>query len=164
MIVKVLEKGDAVWNEAYNIAMTPPLHTLRSIIQEMAEIMNVTLGETEPSDNNLFMYPTVFSGGIDTQKARDRLGFTPTEFSIALRSTVKWYDLEFVQNYDYREEMVADVMARIIPKERRDKVYLAIDQKLSEAGVQVSNAKRKGDIEHLEKFDKTSYKPPKNEL
>ena len=62
---------------------------------------------------------------------------------------------EFLHQYDYREEMVADLMARIVPRERRDQVYLAVEKELAKAGVPASNAKRKGDIEHLEKFDKT---------
>ena len=61
MIVKTLELGPAAWNQAYNIATdTPPLHSLRTFIQSMASLMNVTISETDPNDNNLFMYPTVF--------------------------------------------------------------------------------------------------------
>lgn len=90
------------------------------------------------------------------------LGFEPTNFEDALKTTIDWYDNEFVSQYDYREEMVSDIMARIVPRERRDQFYLAIDRELTKAGVDQSNyrSKRKGDLEFLNKFDKT----PKQEL
>ena len=58
---------------------------------------------------------------------------------------------------------------RIIPRERRDQVYLAVDIVLSDAGVENSNyrSKRKGDIEYLDSFDKPKLVPklvPKQEL
>ena len=173
MIVQTLELGSRpqeVWNEAYNIA-TDNVHSLRSFVQQMAHFMNVSIGSTDGNDNNLFMYPTVFSGGMDVSKAKNQLNFHPTDFVKALKSTIDWYDNEFVHNYDYREEMVGDIMARIVPREKRDKVYLAIDRELSKAGVEQSSdwykAKRKGDLEFFdkyEKFDKINQPPVKEEL
>ena len=114
------------------------------------------------------MYPTVFSGGMDVSKAKTKLGFQPKNFEDALKSSIEWYDHEFNTNYDYREEMVADIMARIVPKEKRDKVYLAVDRELSKVGIEQSSAwykaKRKGDLEFLEKFDRVNKPPVKEEL
>ena len=173
MIVQTLELGSRpqkVWNEAYNIA-TDNVHSLRSLVQQMAHFMNVSIGPTDGNDNNLFMYPTVFSGGMDVSKAKKQLNFHPTDLAEALKSTIDWYEHEFVNNYDYREEMVGDIMARIVPREKRDKVYLAIDRELSKAGVEQSSdwykAKRKGDLEFFdkyEKFDKINQPPVKEEL
>ena len=58
--------------------------------------------------------------------------------------------------------MVSDLMARIVPRERRDQFYLAIDRELTQAGVDQSNyrSKRKGDLELLDKYEKI----PKEEL
>ena len=58
--------------------------------------------------------------------------------------------------------MVSDLMARIVPREKRDQLYLAIDRELTRAGVDQSNyrSKRKGDLELLDKFEKN----PKEEL
>lgn len=168
MIVKTLELGQPkVWNQAYNIATENP-QSLHSFIQKMALIMNVTISQTDGNDNNLFMYPTVFSGAMDVSKAKSKLGFQPTNFEDALKNSIEWYDHEFNSNYDYREEMVADIMARIVPKEKRDKVYLAVDRELSKVGIEQSSAwykaKRKGDLEFLEKFDKVNKPPVKEEL
>ena len=168
MIVKTLELGQPkVWNQAYNIATENP-QTLKNFIQKMASIMNVSISQTDGNDNNLFMYPTVFSGPMDVSKAKSKLGFQPTNFKDALKNSIEWYDHEFNSNYDYREEMVADIMARIVPKEKRDKVYLAVDRELSKVGIEQSSAwykaKRKGDLEFLEKFDKVNKPPVKEEL
>ena len=167
MIVKTLELGPKVWNQAYNIATENP-QSLHSFIQKMATIMNVTISQTDGNDNNLFMYPTVFSGAMDVSKAKSKLGFQPTNFEDALKNSIEWYDHEFNTNYDYREEMIADIMARIVPKEKRDKVYLAVDRELSKVGIEQSSAwykaKRKGDLEFLEKFDKVNKPPVKEEL
>ena len=167
MIVKTLELGPKVWNQAYNIATENP-QTLKNFIIKMASIMNVTISQTDGNDNNLFMYPTVFSGPMDVSKAKSKLGFQPTNFEDALKTSIEWYDHEFNSNYDYREEMVADIMARIVPKEKRDKVYLAVDRELSKVGIEQSSAwykaKRKGDLEFLEKFDKVNKPPVKEEL
>ena len=167
MIVKTLELGPKVWNQAYNIATENP-QTLKNFIIKMASIMNITIIETDGNDNNLFMYPTVFSGPMDVSKAKSKLGFQPTNFEDALKTSIEWYDHEFNSNYDYREEMVADIMARIVPKEKRDKVYLAVDRELSKVGIEQSSAwykaKRKGDLEFLEKFDKVNKPPVKEEL
>ena len=60
MVIRVIEKGTTKWDQAYNIA-THAVVTLREIITQLAEKMNVDLGKTDPNDNNLFMYPTVYS-------------------------------------------------------------------------------------------------------
>ena len=60
MVIRVIEKGASNWDQAYNIA-TQAVVTLKEIITQMAEKMQVDLGKTDPNDNNLFMYPTVYS-------------------------------------------------------------------------------------------------------
>ena len=70
------------------------------------------------------------------------------------------YDNEFLYNYVYREEMISDLMARIVPRDRRNKFYLAVDRELAKVGnheaIKSYKAKRKGDIENLEKFERPS--------
>ena len=112
MIIRSIELGPDVWKTAYNIAVEPSLHSLTSIINKMGELMNVTIEKTNPSDDNLYMYPTVFSGGMDISKAEVKLGFKPTNFDDMMKMTVEWYDNEFVTQPNYREEMIADLMAR----------------------------------------------------
>ena len=150
--------GKKVWNQSFNIATEPSLHTLKSIVNKMADFMNVTIDEIDTSDHNLYMYPTVYSGGIDTTKAKELLNFQPTLFQDALKTTISWFDNEFLSQYDYREEMISDIIARIVPKQRRDQFYLAIDRELTKAGVELNNykAKRKGDLEFLHKFEKVA--------
>ena len=60
MVIRVIEKAASNWDEAYNIA-THAVVTLKEFITQMAEKMQVDLGKTDPNDNNLFMYPTVYS-------------------------------------------------------------------------------------------------------
>ena len=62
MVIRVIEKGPAYWNHAYNIATLAVL-TLKEIIEKMSDKMNVQIQDTDPNDHNLFMYPTVHSGG-----------------------------------------------------------------------------------------------------
>ena len=103
---------------------------------------------------------------MDVTKAKEKLGFKPTKFIDALKNSIEFYDNEFISSVDYREEMISDIMARLVPRERRDKVYLAVDRELSKAGIEQSSykAKRKGDLEFLEKFDKPNKPPVKEEL
>ncbi len=159
-MIQALKLGPGVWNEAYNIASTPALHTLGSLVETMTAYMNVTIDETDPNDDNLYMYPTVFSGGMNIQKAIEKLGYSPTDVDDAVRSTIDWYDNEFANQFDYREEMISEMMARVVPRERRDQVYLAVDRELSRHGVNVAEykSKRKGDLEYLAQFDKPDFK------
>jgi hypothetical protein len=159
-----IAKGPEVWDKAYNIA-THAVVTLEAFIQKVANLMNVTILETDPNDNNLHMYPTVFTGGISVERAEKLLNFKPTTLEDALSATISWYDNEFTQSYDYRESMISDIMARIVPRERRDKLYMAVDRELSKVGIKEPNyrAKRKGDLETLEKFERTT-KVKKQEL
>lgn len=155
MVMRAIEKGDGVWDNAYNVASAAVV-TLEQIIKKMAHHMNVTITDTNKDNSNLHMYPTVFSGGIDISKAEKLLDFHPTDLDEALSKTIKWYDNEFAHNYDYREEMISDIMARLVPKEKRSELYLAIDRELTKVGIKDPNyrGKRKGDIEVLEKFER----------
>ena len=60
MVIRVIEKAASNWDQAYNIAAHAVV-TLKEFITQMAEKMQVDLGKTDPNDNNLFMYPTVYS-------------------------------------------------------------------------------------------------------
>ena len=39
---------------------------------------------------------------MDISKAKTMLGFQPTLFEEALKTTIEWYDKEFASQYDYR--------------------------------------------------------------
>ena len=101
---------------------------------------------------------------MDLEKAITMLNFQPSDIDKALEKSIEWYDQEFAYNFAYRTEMISDIMARLVPKHKRDEIYIAIDRELSKAGVHEPNykSKRKGDIENLEKFERSI--PVKQEL
>ena len=88
-IIHTIDKGADCWNQAYNIATLEVL-TLKEIIQKMAKTMNVTVEEFDTNDHNLHMYPTVYSGGMSMEKAMKMLDFVPTDFDMALKSSIEW--------------------------------------------------------------------------
>ena len=47
-------------------------------------------------------------------KAKDLLDFQPTLFEEALKTTIEWYDKEFVSQYDYRHS-ISKGYSRIFP-------------------------------------------------
>ena len=53
--------------------------------------------------------------------------------------------------------MLQDIMARLVPKHKRDQLYIAVDRELIKSGIQdpIYKKKRKGEIESLEKFERT---------
>ncbi len=154
-IMTAIERGPSVWDRAYNIAVEQEVN-LEEILRMMANAMNVTITKTDGSNGNLHMYPTVFTGGIDIHLAKELLSFEPTDLKEAVVRSIKWYDDEFVRSFEYRESMISDLLARIVPRAKRAEVYLAVDRELSKAGVVDTNyrSKRKGDIENMEKFER----------
>lgn len=150
-VMLALERGNTAWNTAYNIAMVEEI-TLTSVIQDMAKIQNATVDKTNDDDGNFHLYPTVFSGPLDISKAEKMLGFKPTSLDAALRSTINWYETEFVQSYDYREDILSELMAHVVPRKLKDQVYLAVDRELAKSGVVNRNyrSKRKGELDDLD--------------
>ncbi len=161
--MSAIEKGPSVWDKAYNIAVDEVV-TLEEIVRMMAKKMGVTITDTDTTNGKLHMYPTVFTGGIDTSRAKQLLDFKPTPLEEAMEQSVLWYNNRFSQSFDYRESMMSDILARIVPREKRTELYLAADRELSKAGVVEANyrSKRKGDLENLEMFERA--KPQKQEL
>ena len=49
-------------------------------------------------------------------------------------------------------------MARLVPKHKRDQLYIAVDRELIKSGIQdpIYKKKRKGEIESFEKFERTT--------
>ena len=120
-----------------------------------------------------------FRGGMDISKAISKLEFVPTDLSDVLEKSIQWYDQEFAHNFEYRyidifnfvrsrvsfsnsnsyrEEMLQDIMARLVPKHKRDQLYIAVDRELIKSGIQdpIYKKKRKGEIESFEKFERTT--------
>jgi len=85
------------------------------------------------------LFPTVFTGPVDTSKARKRLGFEPTTLNEAISATVKYYNELFLRDESAREEMLRYFMSSAnVPRENRDKLEAAVAKAMEEEGVEIS--------------------------
>ena len=93
------------------------------------------------------------NGTMDISKAVREIGFKPTPTKEAFKETVEWYEDQFRNNEAVRTEMITRFMTYAIPREKKPKLYGAIDRELEKAGVKVEKIrkKRKGDLEEFEK-------------
>lgn len=152
-IMLAIKKGPEVWDESYNIAMEEEF-TLWTTIEKMAEIMGVEGIEqdNDVSDKSFHLYPSVFNGPVDISKAKRKLGFVPTKAEEAFKDTIDWYNEAFVSMESEREEMISRFVTYVVPREAKDRLYVAIDTVLQKAGVvdERYRKKKKGDIGGLE--------------
>ena len=56
------------------------------------------------------------------QKAKDRLGFVPSDLDSTFKSTVEWYDHIFLHDDHEREEMIARLLQNIVPPNKKNQV------------------------------------------
>ena len=54
------------------------------------------------------------------QKAKDRLGFVPSDLDSTFKSTVEWYDHLFLHDDHEREEMIARLLQNIVPPNKKN--------------------------------------------
>jgi len=151
-VLQVIRKGEQVWNQAYNIAMEEEF-SLANILLRMRDGLGVdeVVGESEESEKSFYLYPTVFSGNMDISKARQTLQFLPTTADEAFKETLAWYEEAFVKFPSHRDSVLTELFQTAIPKDKRDKVYLAIDRELTARGHSEDKyaKKKKGDIGSL---------------
>lgn len=137
------------WDNAYNIAFEREF-SLWDILQLMGEVIGVEgmKQDNEESEKSIHLYPTVFSGPQDISKAKDKLGFVPTEPEVAFRNTVAWYKDLFINNEDEREELIARFMLYVLPREAKQSFYVAVGKELERHGIRDEKyrKKRKGDL------------------
>ena len=62
------------------------------------------------------------SGVSFLQKAKDRLGFVPSDLDSTFKSTVEWYDHLFLHDDHEREEMIARLLQNIVPPNKKNQV------------------------------------------
>ena len=148
-VLKVIEKGEQVWDEAYNIALEEEF-TLANILLRMRDGLGMkeVLGDSEDSEKSFYLYPTVFSGNMDISKAKKMLDFAPTPADRAFEETLAFYKKAFVDFPEERDEVLTELFKTAVPKKNRDLVYLAIDRELSKEGkIEEKFArKKKGDL------------------
>jgi len=148
-VLKVIEKGEQVWDEAYNIALEEEF-TLANILLRMRDGLGMkeVLGDSEDSEKSFYLYPTVFSGNMDISKAKKLLDFAPTPADKAFEETLAFYKKAFVDFPEERDEVLTELFKTAVPKKNRDLVYLAIDRELGKEGkIEEKFArKKKGDL------------------
>lgn len=151
-VLAVVEKGEEVWNQSFNIAMEEEF-TLANILLRMRDGLggHEVVGNSETTEKSFYLYPTVFSGNMDISKAKKMLGFTPTSAEEAFKATLAWYEEAFVKFPSNRDSILTDLFQTAIPKENRDAVYLAIDRELTRMGHTEEKyaKKKKGDLGSL---------------
>lgn len=164
VVLKLLELGPKVWNQAYNIALDDEF-SLSNILLRIRDGFQKENVESElVSDGDAYVgYPSVFNGPMDISKARKLLGFEPTPTEEAVKRTIKFYEEAFVQFPEERDKVLKDLFNSVVPKENKDAVYFGIDRELTKVGHMDKRyrAKRKGDLAGL---PSTNSKPAKQEL
>ena len=148
-----IEKGPDVWDNAYNIAMEKPF-ALWDIVEKIAETMKIEDVEQDnsPNDRSFHLYPSVFNGPIDITKAKEKLGFVPTDPDVAFKETVDWYDDAFINMEAERDEMLQRFVTYVVPREKKDMLYVAVEEELEKHGIVIEKfrKKRKGEIGEFE--------------
>ena len=135
-VLAVVERGEAVWNQAYNLAMDEEF-SLANILLRMRDQLGVpevcpttilvhiitstsqVVGNSETTEKSFYLYPTVFTGSLDISKAKSMLGFTPTPADEAFKATLDWYKEAFVKFPSHRDSILTDLFQTAIPKENR---------------------------------------------
>ena len=152
VIMNIIELGEAVWNEAYNIAMEEEF-SLANILLRMRDGMGMkeVLGNSQDTDKSFYLYPSVFSGNMDMSKAKKMLNFKPTKAEEAFKRTLNWYEDAFHKFPTQRDIILSELFKTAVPKENRDAVYLAIDRELTKTGHTEEKyaRKKKGDLGSL---------------
>jgi len=135
VVTDIIELGEPVWNEAYNIAMDEEF-SLANILLRMRDGLGMkeVLGNSDESDKSFYLYPSVFSGNMDISKAQKVLNFKPTSADEAFEKTIAWYEEAFAKYPTQRDEILSELFQTAIPKQNRDAVYLAIDRELTKVG------------------------------
>lgn len=148
-VLLAVESKPEAWDNAYNIAMEEEM-TLWDTCLKIAELMGVENIEQDNSHNDrtFHLFPTVFNGPIDITKAKEQLGFKPTPVETAFKKTIEWYDQALVTMDSFREEMLTRMITYVVPREKKDKLYLAVEAELEKHGIvnEKYRKKRKGDI------------------
>ena len=166
-VLKVIEKGEDVWDEAYNIALEEEF-TLANILLRMRDGLGMkeVLGDSQDSEKSFYLYPTVFSGNMDITKAKKMLDFEPTPADEAFEETLLFYKKAFADFPEERDEVLTELFKTAVPKRNRDLVYLAIDRELAKAGKSEEKfaRKKKGDLGGLPTANKDNKDKDKEEL
>jgi len=152
VVTDIINLGEPVWNEAYNIAMEEEF-SLANILLRMRDGLGLkeVLGNSEDTEKSFYLYPTVFSGNMDINKAKKKLHFQPTSAEEAFKKTLAWYEEAFAKYPTQRDIILSELFQTAVPKQNRDAVYLAIDRELTKMGHTEEKyaKKKKGDLGSL---------------
>jgi len=156
VVTDIIDLGEPVWNEAYNIAMEEEF-SLANILLRMRDGLGMkeVLGNSEDTEKSFYLYPTVFSGNMDISKAKKMLSFKPTTAEEAFQATLAWYEEAFHKFPTQRDVVLSELFQTAVPKQNRDALYLAIDRELTKTGHTEEKyaKKKKGDIGSLPTTD-----------
>lgn len=149
VVIKLLQTGEKVWDQAYNIAMEEDF-SLSNILLRMRDGLGMkeVLGDSEDSNKSFYLYPTVFAGKMDITKAKEMLDFVPTSADEAFKESLAFYKEAFINFPKERDAVLTELFKSAVPKARRDLVYLAIDRELGKAGKSEEKfaKKKKGEL------------------
>ena len=151
-IILAMDKGEEVWNSAFNIAMEETF-TLPSTLAKMAETLKIanTTTSGDSLEGSFFIYPTVFRGPVDVSKAKLLLGFTPTDADTVFRKTVSWYEEAFSEREAEREEMLKRFKNWVVPRSHHDRLLAAVGRLLGDKATKKKyRSKRKGELADIE--------------
>ena len=151
-IILAMDKREKAWDGAFNIAMEEKF-TLPGALARMAETLKITNTTTsgDSVEGSFFIYPTVFRGPVDVSKAKEVLGFTPTNAETAFRETVQWYEEAFSKREAEREEMLRRFKNWVVPRSHHDRLLAAVGRLLGDAVTKKKyRSKRKGELADID--------------
>jgi len=166
-ILKVFNLGPQVWNQAYNIAMDEEfsLSNILLRIRDGIDQQNV-MSEVVTDSNAYHGYPSVMMGPVDITKAREKLGFEPTDVEEAIRTTIHFHEDAFAKFPKQRDLVLKDLFSIVVPKDRKDAVYAGLDREFTKHGIVDKRYRkaRKGEVSGLPVVVNTNAAAQKLEL
>lgn len=128
--------AESILDEVFNLAW-PQNITLDGLLRDIESVLNKDDADVEKlpfktdGEANLYLYPTVRRGPIDSSKAVAALGWRPTEWRTAIQSTVEFYEqvIKDPKRLTQRDEIVQIVGAQLFPGnwEEREEFYTVLE-------------------------------------
>ena len=147
-ILLAMDKPDS-WDESYNIGFEEDF-SLWEILNHMANAVGTEGMEQDNAEDEktTHLYPTVLSGPMDISKAKERLGFKPSNVEKAFKKSAAFYENLFINDEREREEMITRFLTYVLPREAKDPFFLGVGKFLEKHGVidEKYRKKRKGDL------------------
>ena len=109
-----------ILNQSYNIGFEEGF-TLKELLYELESEMGQNIDYDLNADENAFtLFPSVSRGMVDITKAKDMIGFVPTNWKQALREVVQFYSGAALEYPSELKDVVDNLLEHVVPDSKRD--------------------------------------------